>query len=118
MHTAYTSELKKGTIDRRENSRSPTRAAIGSPRCFGCGTLSGRSAYVGFASSDDHALRQLDIFLDNALVATTLCDNIVYECQPSYKWTIRRVRGHHKVTFRSTDWVGNVSSYTANFALN
>jgi hypothetical protein len=82
------------------------------------GTLSGRSTYVGFASSDDHALRQLDVVLDNAVVATTLCDNITYECQLSYKWTIRRVRGQHKVTFRSTDWVGNVSSYTANFTVN
>ena len=44
-------------------------------------------------------------------------DNITYECQLSYKWTIRRVRGQHKATFRSTDWVGNVSSYTATFTV-
>lgn len=82
------------------------------------GALSGRTAYVGFASSDDHALRQLDVFLDNALVATTLCANVSYECQASYKWSIRRVRGQHTATFRSTDWMGNFSTQTSTFTVN
>jgi hypothetical protein len=82
------------------------------------GALSGRTANVGFASSDDHALRQLDLFVDNNLVATKLCDNLSYECQVSYKWSIRRVRGQHTATFRSTDWLGNVSSQTSTFTVN
>jgi hypothetical protein len=82
------------------------------------GALSGRTAYVGFASSDDHALRRLEVFLDSALVATTLCENVSYECQASYKWSIRRVRGQHTATFRSTDWLGNVSAQTSTFTVN
>jgi hypothetical protein len=82
------------------------------------GALSGRTAYVGFASSDDHAVRQLRVFVDGALVATKACDNISYECQLSYKWSIRRVRGQHTATFESTDWMGNVGTYTATFAVN
>jgi hypothetical protein len=82
------------------------------------GALSGRTAYVGFASSDDHALRRLEVFLDGALVASTLCENVSYECQVSYKWSIRRVRGQHTATFRSTDWLGNVSAQTSTFTVN
>jgi hypothetical protein len=82
------------------------------------GSLSGRTAYVGFSSSDDHAVRKLDVYLDNALVATNLCDNVSYDCQLSYKWSIRRVHGQHTVTFQSTDWMGNVASQTATFTVN
>jgi len=82
------------------------------------GTLSGRTAYVGFASSDDHAVRKLDVYLDDALVATRLCDNVSYECQLSYKWSIRRVHGQHTATFESTDWVGNVATQTVTFTVN
>lgn len=82
------------------------------------GALSGRTAYVGFASSDDHAVRKLDLFVDNLLVAATACDNITYECQVSYAWSIRRVRGQHTATFKSTDWLGNVSAQSATFTVN
>lgn len=82
------------------------------------GALSGRTAYVGFASSDDHAVKQVDVLLDNTLVASTACDNITYECQVSYKWSIRRARGQHTATYRSTDWMGNVASQTATFTVN
>ena len=82
------------------------------------GVLSGRTAYVGFASSDDHAVKKLEVFLDNALVATKDCDNVSYECQLSYKWSIRRVRGQHTATFRSTDWMGNVGTYNAAFTVS
>lgn len=82
------------------------------------GALSGRTAYVGFASSDDHVVRRVDLFLDNALVATTVCENITNECQVSYKWAIRRVRGQHAATYQSTDWLGNVASQTATFTVN
>jgi hypothetical protein len=82
------------------------------------GALNGRSTYVGFASSDDHVVRQLRLFVDGALVGTRLCDNITYECQLSYKWSIRRVRGQHSATFESTDAMGNVSSQTSTFTVN
>jgi hypothetical protein len=82
------------------------------------GALSGRTAYVGFASRDDHAVRKLDVYVDSALVATKLCDNISSDCQLSYKWSLRRVHGQHTATFTSTDWMGNVASQTATFTVN
>jgi hypothetical protein len=82
------------------------------------GALSGRTAYVGFASSDDHAVKQLDLSVDGVSVASTLCDNISSDCQLSYKWSIRRVRGTHTATYTSTDWMGNVATQTATFTVN
>jgi hypothetical protein len=82
------------------------------------GTLTGRSAYVGFASSDDHAVKQVEVVLDGNLVAITVCDNISYECQVSYKLSLRRVRGQHEATFTSTDWLGNVATKTSTFTVN
>jgi hypothetical protein len=82
------------------------------------GALSGRTAYVGFASSDDHAVKKLDVSIDGVSVGSTLCDNVSYECQLSYKWSIRRVRGQHTATYTSTDWMGNVATQTATFTVN
>jgi hypothetical protein len=82
------------------------------------GALSGRTAYVGFASSDDHAVKQLDLSVDGVSVASTLCDNISSDCQLSYKWSIRRVRGQHTATYKATDWMGNVGTQTATFTVN
>jgi hypothetical protein len=82
------------------------------------GALSGRTSYVGFASSDDHAVKKLDLSIDGASVGSTLCDDISSDCQLSYKWSIRRVRGQHTATFKSTDWMGNVATETATFTVN
>jgi hypothetical protein len=82
------------------------------------GAVSGRTAYVGFASSDDHAVRSLDVAVDGVAVASGLCDNIASNCQLSYKWSIRRVHGLHTATFTSTDWMGNVSTKTVTFTVN
>jgi hypothetical protein len=82
------------------------------------GALSGRTAYVGFASSDDHAVKQLDLYVDGVSKASRLCDSVAYECQLSYKWSIRRVRGQHTATYTSTDWMGNVATQTATFTVN
>jgi hypothetical protein len=82
------------------------------------GWLSGRSAYVGFASSDDHAVKKLDLSIDGVSVGSRLCDNISFECQLSYKWSIRRVHGQHTATYTSTDWMGNVATQTVTFTVN
>jgi hypothetical protein len=82
------------------------------------GSLSGRTAYVGFASSDDHSVKQLDLSIDGVSMASRLCDGVSYECQLSYKWSIRRVRGQHTATFQSTDWMGNVATQTVTFTVN
>jgi Bacterial Ig domain len=80
--------------------------------------VSGRTTFVGFSSSDDHAVKKLVVYLDDALVAKTVCDGITYDCQVSYKWSTRRVRGHHTATYQSTDWMGNVATQTATFTVN
>jgi hypothetical protein len=82
------------------------------------GALSGRSTYVGFASSDDHAVKKLDLSIDGVSVGSTLCGDISFECQLSYKWALRRVRGQHTATYTSTDWMGNVATQTATFTVN
>jgi hypothetical protein len=82
------------------------------------GALSGRTAYVGFTSSDDHAVKKLDLSLDGVSVGSVLCDNISSDCQLSYKWSIRRVHGQHTATYKSTDWMGNVATQTATFTVN
>jgi hypothetical protein len=82
------------------------------------GALSGSTTYVGFASSDDHAVKRLDLTLDGVTVGSVLCDNISADCQVSYKWSIGRVSGQHTATYTSTDWMGNVTTQTANFTVN
>ena len=80
--------------------------------------VSGRTTYVGFSSSHDHTVKELVVYLDNALVATKVCDGITYDCQVSYKWSTRRVRGQHTATYQSTDWMGNVATQTVTFTVN
>jgi hypothetical protein len=82
------------------------------------GSLSGRTTYVGFTSSDDHAVKRLDLSVDGVSVASVLCDDISSDCQVSYKWSIRRVHGQHTATYKSTDWMGNGATQTVNFTVN
>jgi len=73
-------------------------------------TLSGRSYTVAVVSRDDHAVRRIELYIDDSYRATSACDDISYTCQLSYKWSINRARGQHTVTFKSYDWMGNVGS--------
>jgi hypothetical protein len=82
------------------------------------GAVSGRSTYVSVNSTDDHAVRRVDLSIDGAHMATTTCDNISYECGVSYVWSIRRVHGTHTATFTSTDWMGNVATESSTFTVN
>jgi hypothetical protein len=81
-------------------------------------TISGRTYRVAGASTDDHAVRRIDLYIDNVYTSTTLCDDISYECRVSYKWTIRKVHGQHTATFESTDWMGNVAALTVTFTVS
>lgn len=82
------------------------------------GAVSGSPAYVGFTSTDDHAVKRVEVTLDGATVASTDCDNISSDCQVSYAWSTRGVSGQHKAIFKSTDWMGNVASETVTFTVN
>jgi hypothetical protein len=82
------------------------------------GAVSGSTTYVGFASSDDHAVKRLEVVLDGVTVASLLCDDISYDCQVSYKWSIGRASGQHTARFTSTDWMGNTAAQTATFTVS
>jgi Bacterial Ig domain len=81
------------------------------------GTISGRSYNVGVSSSDDHAVRKIDLYIDNVYTSEALCDDVSYTCQLSYQWSIGRVSGQHTVTFKSYDWMGNVGVSTETFTV-
>jgi hypothetical protein len=82
------------------------------------GAVSGSPVYVGFTSTDDHAVKRVDVSVDGVAVASTTCDNISSDCQVSYAWSTRGVSGPHAATFKSTDWMGNVATQTATFTVN
>jgi hypothetical protein len=82
------------------------------------GAVSGSPVYVGFTSSDDHAVKRVDVSVDGVAKASTVCDNIASDCQVSYAWSTRGVSGQHTATFKSTDWMGNVASETVTFTVN
>jgi len=107
--TSYYKVYSSDTVAPKQYLPSPTDGA----------TISGRYWNVGVASSDDHAVKQIDLYIDNVYTSTTFCgNNTSYECRSSYKWAIRRVHGLHTATFKSSDWMGNVSTLTVTFTVN
>ena len=79
-------------------------------------TISGRSYNVAVTSSDDHAVKKIDLYLDGAYASTTSCDDITYICQLNYSWSPRT--GQHTATFKSYDWMGNVGALTVSFTVS
>jgi hypothetical protein len=67
---------------------------------------------VVVSSSDDHAVKHVDLYIDNAYMSTTACDDISYTCRLRYKWALHGVHGQHAITFKSYDWMGNVGVLT------
>jgi hypothetical protein len=80
--------------------------------------LSGNSYTVSVSSSDDHAVKSLDLYIDGAHVSTTTCDEISYICDVSYKLSLSHMSGAHTATFTAHDWMGNVASLTASFTVS
>jgi hypothetical protein len=78
-------------------------------------TVTGRSYDIVVSSSDDHAVRKVDLYLDGAYLATTMCDNISYTCQLSYKASA--TVGQHTATFKAYDWLGNSTVLTVKFTV-
>jgi hypothetical protein len=81
-------------------------------------TISGTSYHVVVSSNDDHAVKHIDLYIDNVYVSTTACDNISYNCHLAYKWALRGVHGQHTATFKSYDWMGNVGILTVSFTVS
>jgi Bacterial Ig domain len=78
-------------------------------------TITGRSYNFAVSSSDDHAVKSIDLYIDGVYKSETLCDDIAYTCSLNYSWPTSA--GAHTATFESTDWKGNVGSLTVGFTV-
>ena len=82
------------------------------------GALTGRTAYVGFASSDDHAVKQVDLYVDGVSEATNSATASRSSASCPTSGRSAASTGQHTATYTSTDWMGNVASQTATFTVN
>lgn len=118
VQRAGTSSATTSTSSYKVYSSDATAPSLFWPNPWNGAAISGRSYLVGVSSSDDHAVRKIEVYIDNAYTSTALCDNVSSTCQVSYNWAIRRVRGQHTATFKSYDWLGNVGVLTTSFTVN
>jgi hypothetical protein len=81
-------------------------------------TITGGSYHFAVSSNDDHAVRKIDLYIDNAFVSTTVCAGISYTCQFAADWSLSGRQGRHTASFRSYDWMGNVAVQTVNFTVS
>jgi hypothetical protein len=79
-------------------------------------TVTGRSYNVSVSSSDDHAVKKIDLYIDNVYKTETLCDDVSYTCQLNYSWS--PTAGQHTATFKSYDWKDNVGVSTVSFTVS
>ena len=76
-------------------------------------TITGRSWNITVSANDDHAVEHIDLYLDGALMSTTTCQDIAFECQLYYSWSA--TKGQHTATFEAYDWLGNHSDLSTTF---
>lgn len=79
-------------------------------------TVTGSSYQAIVSSSDDHAVKKIELYLDNVYASTASCANIAYECQLVYKFALG-AKGQHTATFKSYDWMGNVGVLTSTYTV-
>jgi hypothetical protein len=79
-------------------------------------TITGRSHTVTVSSSDDHAVRKIDLYMDDGTipVSSTTCDDVTYICQLDYSWLVG-APGQHTARFESTERTGHVGVLTVTF---
>ena len=80
-------------------------------------TITGRSYNVAVSSSDDHAVKKIDLYIDNVYKSEVLCDDVSYTCQLNYSWSLGGATGQHTATFKSYDWMDNVGVSTVSFTV-
>jgi hypothetical protein len=73
---------------------------------------------VVVSSTDDHAVKKIELYLDSVYTSTTVCADISYSCQLAYQWSLSGVHGQHTATFKSYDWLGNVGVLTVTFTVS
>jgi hypothetical protein len=80
-------------------------------------TLSGSSYTFAVWSNDDHAVKKIDLYIDNVYQTTTTCTNISYDCELYYPMSIRGLSGMHTARFEASDWMDNASVLTTSFTV-
>jgi Bacterial Ig domain len=75
--------------------------------------IDARTVSVTASSSDDHAVRSMDLYVDGTRIAGTTCDGVSYICQITAAWT--GGSGSHTATFWAYDWMGNAGSLSVSF---
>jgi hypothetical protein len=78
--------------------------------------VNGGSFNFSVSSTDDHAVKSIELSIDGAYRSTTACDNISSTCQLSYTGSV--ASGPHTASFKSLDWLGNVGVLTTTFTAN
>jgi hypothetical protein len=76
-------------------------------------TVTGRSYNIAVSARDDHAVKWIKLYLDGDLVSTVACDDIAYSCTLHFSWSVSA--GQHTATFRSSDWMANITELTSTF---
>jgi hypothetical protein len=66
--------------------------------------------------NDDHAVKRIDLFLDNNYVATTACDDVSYSCNLNYSWSTTKLT--HSARFKAYDWMGDTSELQTSFTVS
>jgi hypothetical protein len=79
--------------------------------------LSGSSYNFAVWSNDDHAVKKIELYVDNVLQTTTTCEDISYDCELYYPMSLLGLRGQHTATFEAYDWMGNPSVLTTTFTV-
>jgi hypothetical protein len=79
-------------------------------------TIASGSYNVAVWARDDKAVKTVKVFVDGVLASTMDCDGVTYSCTANYGWSA--TSGQHEATFRSSDWMGNVSELTSTFTVN
>jgi hypothetical protein len=79
--------------------------------------ISGRSYTFGVNARDDHAVKSIDLYIDNTHITTTSCDDIAFDCQLYYT-SSPPSPGQHTATFKARDWMGNVGVLMASFTVS
>lgn len=77
----------------------------------------GSSTRVSFESSDDHAVKKVEVYVDNALLSSVNCENISSTCGISPLWPLKGHSGAHTATYKSYDWFGNVTTQVNSFTV-
>ncbi len=77
------------------------------------GATISHSSYVSVSANDDHAVKTIDLYIDNVYKSTTTCDDISSTCNLGYNWS--GSVGQHTARFEAHDWMGNTGVTTTSF---